>query len=117
MSDYHILSGDRYGNSYTVVMHIPIPDQANAVGVNYRVALVQMLGDTTSSVPFIDAGEQTQLDNGELVEHSEKFNTNPGLSLAQNRDAIDILYSSRVSQVQNYYANLLAYWGFNRDVP
>ena len=41
MSDYHILSGDKNGNRFTVVMHLPLPDTTNAVGFSYRTAMVE----------------------------------------------------------------------------
>jgi len=64
MSDYHILAGDRYGNSYRVVFHIPVPDLTNEIGVNYRTAIVEWQGGAVaivSSVPFIEGSELTQL--------------------------------------------------------
>ena len=44
MSDYHILTVSDDGNSMRVAAHISVPDVTNDVGVNYRTALVQMLG-------------------------------------------------------------------------
>lgn len=123
MSDYHILLGNRDGNSFSIVMHFPIPNAVNDVGVNYRTAAVEYQRDLEtgempkSRVPFIMSAEQIQLDGGELVEVSVTFATHPGENLAQKRTRLDDLYSSMRSGNQAEWANRLSYWGYNRDIP
>lgn len=122
MSNYHVISGSPDGNTYQVVFHIPIPDILNDVGVSYRTALSQMLQLTPTTYPpsivkFITPTEQAQLDAGELYEYSEQFETNPGMTLIQKRDALDTRYNELVSIVQARLQNVLRYWGFSRDVP
>ena len=122
MSNYHILSGSDDGNTYQVVFHVAIPNTSNAVGTNWRTAVMQYrrLPDGTlpkSMVPFITAPEQTQLDNGELVEDEQVLSTNPGQTLVNKRDALDALYTVRQSSILAKWQDRLRYWGYNRDVP
>ena len=118
MSDYHILEGSVDGNSFTVVMHIPVPDMDNEVGVNYRTVVVQAgLSPEVSAVPFITAAEQIQLDDGELYEHTRRFWTHPGESLLAKRERLDVLYTAMRTKIQAHFQHRLAYWGMSRDVP
>ena len=118
MSDYHILTVSGDGNQFSVVAHFPVPNANNDVGVNYRTALIQSLGGSQpSAVPFIDPTEQTQLDAGELYEHSATFHTWPGESLLDKRDRLDALYTQKLAEVQQRLAYQLSYWGYSRDVP
>lgn len=122
MSNYHILDGITDGNRFRVAIHVAVPNTNNLVSVNYRTALRQLrqLPDGTfpkSAVPFIQAAEQTQLDNGELIEEIIEFNTHPGQNLAQKQAALDAAYSASIAPVQAKYANILQFWGYSRDVP
>jgi len=118
MSDYHILTVSDDGNSMRVVAHFPVPDTTNDVGVNYRTALVQMLGgEQQSEVPFIEQAEQDALNAGELYEHSAMFHTWPGETTVQKRDRLDTLWTESKTQIQQALAYRLSYWGYSRDVP
>ncbi len=118
MSDYHILSVSDDGNKFSVVAHFPVPDTNNDVGVNYRTALIQMLGgEQVSRVPFIAQAEQDALNAGSLYEHSATFRTHPGEALLDKRDRLDALYISKAAEIQQVIAYRLSYWGYNRDVP
>lgn len=120
--NYHILGGSNDGNTYTIAMHIPVPDTENEVGVNYRTALVQMRTNPETSempksiVPFIEAAEQAQLDSGELVEHTIAFQTHPGETLVQKRDRIDEKYGTLKVSVREQWIHRLRYWGYDRHV-
>ena len=117
MSDYHILTVSDDGNSMRVAAHISVPDVNNDVGVNYRTALVQMLGgEQVSAVPFIEATEQDALNAGELYEYSASFHTWPGETTIQKRDRLDVLYGETVTRIQAVLAYRLSYWGYSRDV-
>jgi hypothetical protein len=119
MSNYHILTGDRYGNQYQVVFHIPVPDMTNEVGYSYRTAIVEWQGGASniaSSVPFISGDELTQLQSGELYEVSESFNSNPNETLAQKRDRLDARYAALVTATQADFQDILGYWGYSRNV-
>ena len=120
MSDYHILTGDKYGNAYTVVFHVPVPDTLNTVDVNYRTALVEWQGGATeisSQVPFISGSEMTELQAGQLYEVSRSFNSNPNETLPQKRARLDVMFAEVVSEVQADFQDILGYWGYSRDVP
>jgi len=118
MSDYHVLEGSADGNSFTVVMHIPVPDVNNEVNVNYRTVVVQAgLNPEVSSVPFVTAAEQAQLDAGELYEHACQFWTHPGESLIAKRERLDALYTAAKTRAQAHFQHRLAYWGMSRDIP
>ena len=118
MADYHILSSDRHGNSFAVVMHFPVPEQANEAGRSYREVLIEWLGgDQPSQVPFIDGAEQTQLNAGELLEHSFRFHSNPGENLAQKQTRLDALWESERASTLGRLSNELSYWGHNRVIP
>jgi len=118
MSNYHVLAADEAANTYTIVFHVPVPDTLNTASVSYRTALIQYLGGSqTSSVPFIDSGEQTQLDAGELYETSRQYYSNPAENLATKQAALDAMYAQVVSEVQADFQDRLGYWGYSRDVP
>jgi len=117
MANYHILNGRPDGNQYRVVFHLPVPDTTNNVGVNYRTALTQWLGETTSQVPFIQSAEQVQLDNGELYEHSWDYDTHDGVSLSEKQAELDAKFTALSTVVVNQLQVRLGYWGYNRDVP
>ena len=131
MSDYHILSGDKNGNSFQVVMHLPFPNEDNAIGVNYRTALSEQRGSPYASViPYGLAGEQTALDAGALLEHSINYNTNPSLTPAENRNILRAIWTDLQiegalnSEMEAGEPNLieemqnrLKYWHYTDDVP
>ena len=120
MSDYHILSCDKYGNTFNVVFHVPVPNSDNKVGTNYRTAIVEMLGgadNITSAAPFIQSAELTQLKTGELYEVTETFHSHPGQTTAQKRASLDARYSAVVSEITTDLGRQLSYWGYSRDVP
>jgi len=118
--DYHILAGDRYGNQYRVVFHVPVPDLTNVVDVNYRTAIVEWQGGATairSVVPFIEGSEFTQLQAGELYEVEHAFNSNPNETLSQKRDKLDAMFADVRTEEQQNFQDILGYWGYSRDVP
>lgn len=120
---YHVLAGSDDGNSFSVVFHVPIPAVNNRVGISYRTALVNSgLGGKTVMVEGNAAGqittaEKNQIVAGELYEHSESFNTNPGETATVLRDRIDARYQQLVSVVQGQVQSRLSYFGFQRNVP
>ena len=121
MSNYHILAGNKDGNSFQIAMHIPMPNVNNEIGANYRMVLIQWLSVEgtmpRSVVPFIAAAEQAELDACELYEHMTTFYTHPGESLEAKRALLDALYTDATAKVQGILQRMLSYWGFDRDVP
>jgi hypothetical protein len=116
MSNYHILAADEAANKYTVVFHVPVPDTTNLVGVNYRT-IVSTLFSGESAYPLIDAGEQAQLDSGELFETTRPYYSRPDQDLAAKRDELDVMYAQVVSEEQADFADKYGYWGYSRNVP
>ncbi len=117
MADYHILGVNKYGTAARVVMHFAVPDANNDAGMNYRAALVEMLGATASAVPSITPVEQALLDAGELYEHSMMFHTHTGESLAQKRTRLDARWTALGASVIAELAIRLSVWGYERMVP
>ena len=118
MANYHILQADRYGNSYTVVMHFPVPDAENEVGTNYRTAIVEYQGGAPIKSVLPNPGtEQAQLDAGELYEQVYTFNSNPTETLLEKRGRLDEMFNDNRADVQGDLAKILGYWGYSRDVP
>ena len=100
MSDIHVLTGD--GETWSVVVHIAVPDADNSVGVNYRTALVNSgLGGTTSLTEDAGPGpgqispaEKAQVEAGEVHEHRVGFLLESGgTSEAEQRAALRALYT------------------------
>lgn len=116
MADYHILGVNTYGTAAQVVMHFAVPDVNNDANVNYRVALVEMLGNTTSVVPELSTGEQAQLDNGELYEHSITFHTHSAETLVQKRARLDARWTALSASVIAELAVRLSVWGYEGTV-
>lgn len=77
MADMHVLNGD--GVRWRIAMHFAVPDQNNAVGVAYRVALVNSgLGGSTelaegTGVGEIATAEKVLIEAGTLYEHLFSF--------------------------------------------
>lgn len=121
MANWHALTGDAFGNTYTVVYHVPIPSANNRVGVNYRTALVNSgLGGTTrlpdgdGTGGTIAAAEKTSIQSGALYEHAEPFATNPGQTLGQLGAAVDARYTALADVNGAFIAgikNQLQYFG------
>jgi len=127
MSNIHVLTGRP--NRWLIVLHIPVPDINNSVGVSYRTALVNSGRGGTSVLSVGEIPEapgpgeiaQSELDlieTGEVFEHVESFllesggTTNPQLLAS-----LDAFYNLRDGQVLLREQDILRYFGFTRDVP
>ena len=117
MADMHVLAGD--GLCYwTLVMHFPVPDQNNEVGVNYRIALVNSgLGGTSMTEGTgpgqISAAEKAQIDAGEVYEHSIQFLAESGANtLAELLAAAREAYAREQARVTARFESQLRYYGF-----
>jgi len=118
MANYHVLGGLDDGRTYRIAFHVPVPDEANRAGVNLRTCVVQdPARDLTSDVPWITAGEQTQLDAGEIVEIIRSYERKAGATVLEDRNALDALYTAGVPKIQDQLRQEYQYWGFDRDVP
>jgi len=120
MSDYHILDNRPDGNQLRVVFHLPVPNENNAVGLNKRTALIEYLGGPQVSVlpeSRLGAGEADALAAGELYELVWQYDTNPGETLLNKRDALDAKFTSFSNGVIAQLEVRLDFWGYGRDVP
>jgi len=119
MANYHVLQCSHKKDSATVVFHISVPDENNSVGVNLRTAVKHHYPVETSQVPWLEASdptEFTQIQNGEIYEHSELVEFNATLTVAEKRAICDSRYTSLVSVIQDRIGNILEFWGLDRDV-
>lgn len=121
MSDMHVLTGDG-GGRWTVIMHFPVPDVNNEVGVNYRVALVNSgLGGTTSMVEGTGAGyitsvEKAQIAAGAIYEHVASLLVETGGAGAAQQAMLDAQYNRLHTEVVSVMQNKLKYYGYTQDV-
>lgn len=118
MSNYHVLNGLGDGRTYRIAFHVPVPDETNRAGVKMRTAIQQdPARNQESKVPWVDAGEQTQLDAGEFVEIVKPYRRKAGATVMEDRDLLDALYTATVPSVQEELRQEYQYWGFDRDIP
>lgn len=128
MSDYHILGGDKYGNSFQVVFHLPFPNTNNAINYNYRTALSEQRGSPfVSAVPYDLGVEQGDLDDGALLEHSVTYHTNPSLTPVDQRNILRQMWSELQENGGSWQEsepnlvveaqNRLKYWHYQDNVP
>ena len=116
-ADYHVMATSKDGRKAQVVFHIPIPIENNGAGLALRTAVSQFIGSFTSGVPWIAAGEVTQLENGELFEHSETVPFLAADSNAQKQTKIDNRYNALSASILNRVRTILKFWGKDRNVP
>lgn len=120
MSDMHVMTGN--GETWTIVMHIPVPNTNNAVGVNHRTALVNSGYGVTdgrrtiltqgSGVGEISAAEEALLDNGVLYEHVGSFLAESGgTSNSDLQASIREFYDTERTTVLNRLAACFRYYG------
>ncbi len=124
MADIYILTGNN-SNTWTVVMHFAVPNTNNAVGVNFRDALVASgigldtetnrrtilpTGDDTGGT--ISTAEEALLDSGARFEHVSSYRIESGgTSNADLQASIREFYTAENTRVQNVNANVLRYFG------
>ena len=123
MADIYVLTGDN-SNTWTLVMHFAVPNTNNAVGINFRTALVNSgigknedgrrtilpTGDDTGGT--ISAAEEALLDSGERFEHVASFPVEScGTSNAAIRDSVREFYAAQNTSVQARVASRLRFFG------
>lgn len=117
MSDIHVMLGDGARN-WRVIFHFPVADANNAVGVNYRTALVNSgLGGTTSMTEGVEAGqittaEKAQVEAGELYEYGYALMPESGGTTAPQLQAqLRAVYTREKSRVTDDIQKRLKYFG------
>lgn len=124
MASYHVLTGTADGNSFVLVLHVPIPGAGNnRAGVQWRTALVNsgiggstVLPDGDGSGGTISAAEKAQIASGAVFEVVEDFATHPGETAAQLRDRADARHAAVTARVQAALQGRLTYFGFTREL-
>ncbi len=119
MSDIHVLQSNSASNEWRIVMHIPIPDTSNAVGVNWRIALINSgiggrtsLPDGNGNDGTISLAEKTQITNGEIFEHSQLYSLETGgTSLPELQATIRELFTQEKLAKLNILQGQLRYYG------
>ncbi len=123
MADIYVLTGNN-SNTWTLVMHFAVPDVDNAVGINFRTALVNSgigkgedgrrtvlpTGDDTGGT--ISAAEEALLDDGSRFEHVASYRIESGgTSNSQLQSAIREFYAAENTAVQASVASRLRFFG------
>ena len=122
MSDIHVLN--RQGQRrWRLVFHYPVPNVNNAVGVNFRTAIVnaglaQTVLQEGTGPGEISTAELALINNGEIFEAVHSFEVESGgTSNADLIEAIEELYSKLQLQERQRIQGILRYFGFTRDLP
>jgi hypothetical protein len=118
-SDYHVLTINPKADNPRVAFHIPVPNELNSAGINFRVAVKTDIGQT-SIVPWLEADFPTEyiaIQNGEIYERIETVQVNANASDLAKRTAIDARFTTLSVGVPNYIRTIYKFWGMNRDVP
>ena len=125
MADIYVLTGNN-SNTWTLVMHFAVPNVNNAVGINFRTALVNSgiglntetgrrtilpTGDDTGGT--ISAAEEALLDSGARFEHVSSYPIESGgSSNAELQASIREQYAAENAAVQASVASQLRYFGY-----
>ena len=107
----HILEQDVGNKTVNCIFHIPVPDEANAVGVNWRIAVVRSL----KPAPLLNwnsQDENTQIENGEVLEIMEAVRfSSVGLTDTERLLEIDAAYTTRSATLLSELAVKLNFYG------
>ena len=118
MADIHVITGNN-NQSWTLIMHFDIPDQNNAVGVNYRVALINSGLGRTTQLPdgdgtegTISSDEKTSIESGSLYEYAHSIEIDgSGVSTDSRRTAIRLAYNNSSTAVIASLQRQLKFYG------
>ena len=119
MSDYHILSTTPETHEITAAFHFAVPAGNNAVGIPWRTARIQYKPSPGTTVPWLAesfAEEYAAIQSGAVYEHVATIGVNANLSTAQKLALMDAAFTRLQSEILGELANVLKYWGYNRDV-
>ena len=118
MSDWHALASSDKGNRIQIVVHTAVPDTNNDAAptpINHRVAAAEWAtlnqGSTTSVVPGLAGAEQTQLDNGELIESQINVQFDATQTPGQRHTAVATAAGVEQANVGADMIKVLQYWG------
>lgn len=115
MSSYHILTANGKGISYRldVEYHIPVPDETMPLTGTALRSLLSSDADIDKTSTIADAGELTQLGNGEILKVLQSTRVHELKTNVQIRNAVRSRYDElAVNAVDNLRKRYRAY-GFN----
>lgn len=122
---YHVKTQREDGRSADIVFHIPIPIEDNSAGVSLRTAVSEYVkprnndgsyGTFNSKIQGIDAGELTQLQNGELFEVSESVDFLAADTNGDKLAKIEARYTALTTGALTKTRSLLKFWGLEANV-
>lgn len=119
MSNYHVLFQELDRKNVQAIFHIPIPEAGvNGAGIGWRAAallerqFIERIGK--SVLPGIASGELTALDNGSLIEVSQRVPfTSTSLTDAQRNAQILAAYNAATNSVLAGKQITLNFMGYN----
>jgi hypothetical protein len=114
MSDIHVLEGNDDGTVFKCAFHYPIADVNNNVGQSIRT-LIGLFEDTVSEVPGLAALEQTDLDNGVIIERI--FLVASNAAHGNRTQELKDEYTLRLTEVSDEVTNKFKFTLFTTDVP
>jgi hypothetical protein len=117
VANWHARQGDDFGNAFSIIYHIPIPNVNNAAGVSYRTALVQAGLNTTvmaegSGAGLVSTAEKNSIAAGAIYEHVETVYSRPAETAAQLKARIDQRFTDLTAEIQAKFAKQFTYWGY-----
>ena len=126
MADIYVLTGNNAGE-LRVVFHFPVPNTNNAVGINFRTALIASgeglredgrrtilpAGDDTGGT--ISTAEEDLLDSGELIEVVRTMRIADGASNSTLISQAQANYASVNTSVQQTIGSRLNFFGHTLD--
>lgn len=121
MADIHVLLAAETGDSIQVVFHFPVPDINNAVGVNYRTALVASGKGGTSTMTEgtgpgqITSAEKVLIEAGQVYEHPRTISRGKFESAGTPLEAVRHFYGQDKADYTNRIATALKFFGFTAD--
>jgi len=118
MSNYHVLDVNDKEDKVRVAFHIAVPDEVNAASVNLRECLSQFISQVTI-ISWLEADflvEYTQIENGEVYEHSLAVQVNANLSVLEKRTILDNKFNQLNTVIPDLIRGRFRFWGLNRDV-
>ena len=128
MSDMHVMTGNGRG-WWTIIMHFPVSDADNSVGVNWRIALINSRASNDPEAPSslssmvegvgpgqITTAELAQVEAGELFEYPVSFLVESGgTSPSELRAALRDKYAKEESDTIDRLKLELKYFGHTEE--
>ena len=116
MASFHVLHLNQKGDQAQVLFHLSVPDQNNAVGVNYRTALSQWRPQTAQYPALLDQTEIDAIAAGSVYEHSETVHFSADATNTQKWTAIRDRYNELNTEIKNAVLAQIEFWGYEEVI-